>query len=102
MRFCYYVFDKSIYEYKECEDWLEIRRKDGKDINYNGDLEADEFSEILYNSLLKREGKELAEKYKNSCNPKVYSIWSEYYQVIDNNDLENHVGVDVFIVVDRN
>jgi len=99
----YYVFNKNIYEYKYREDGVEIRRKDGKDIDYEGDIEPVIFDEDHYKCILKYEGEKRAEDYKNSCNPKIYTIYSGNYQIIDDNYyLENHVGVDVFIVVDYN
>ena len=102
--FRYYVFDKNIYEYKDCgKEGVEIRRKDGKDINYNGDIEVEEFDEELYNYFLKMEekGEKLAEHYKNRCNPKVYFIDSYYHQIIDSDEIINYSGNDIFIVIDN-
>ena len=103
MRIYYYLFDKSIYNYTATEDGVEIRRNDGKDIDFEGYIEPLVFDEDQYNCILKFEGKERAEEYKNTCNPKVHFIWSDNYHIIDDDYyLENHLGVDVFLVVEYN
>ena len=99
--FRYYVFDKNIYKYKVCRDWIEIKRNDGNDINYNGDLEPEEFNEYYYNDLIHWNLEDIANDYKNSCSPKVHLIKSCNHQIIDSDEIKNYSGVDVFIVIDN-
>ena len=98
--FRYYVFDKNKYKYKDCEEWVEIRRIDGKDINYEDDLEIEEFNEHYYNDLLHWNRKDIAIKYKNSCCSKVHLIMSSNHQIIDSDEIKNYSNSDVFIVID--
>ena len=50
-------------------------------IGSNIDLLITHFDEDHYNCILKYEGEKRAEEYKNSCNPKIYTIYSGNYQI---------------------
>ena len=93
---------KNIYEYKRHEDWIEIRRKDGKDINYeDDDLEAEEFNEYYYNNLIHWNREDLANDYKNTCSSKVHLIKCCYYEIIDSDEIKNYSSANIFIVIDN-
>ena len=75
MRVFYYLFDKSIYNYTETGDGVEIRRNDGQDIDVDGKLEP------------------------NTDDNKTYTIYAENYHIIE--DFETH-NDNVFLVVEYN
>ena len=75
MRIYYYLFDKSIYNYTETEQGVEIRRNDGQDIDIDGKLEP------------------------NTDNNKLYIIYAYNYHIIE--DLETN-NKNVFLVVEFN
>ena len=64
MRIFYYLFDKSIYNYTETNDGVEIRRNDGQNIDVDSNLEP------------------------NGNDDKTYIIYAENYHVIENDDFE--------------
>ena len=76
MRIYYYLFDKSIYNYTETKEGVEIRRNDGQDID------------------------ELNDKFEsNSDDNKTYIIYAYNYHIIEDFETNNK---NVFLVVEFN
>ena len=75
MRIYYYLFDKSIYNYTETKEGVEIRRNDGQDIDVDDKLEP------------------------NTNDNKTYTIYVEYYHIIEDFETKNK---NVFLVVEFN
>ena len=75
MRVFYYLFDKSIYNYTDIRDGVEIRRNDGQDIDVDGKLEP------------------------NTDDNKTYAIYAWNYHIIENFETHND---NVFLVVEYN
>ena len=76
MRIYYYLFDKSIYNYTETKEGVEIRRNDGQDID------------------------ELNDKFEsNSDDNKLYIIYAYNYHIIEDFETNNK---NMFLVVEYN
>ena len=75
MRIYYYLFDKSIYNYTETKEGVEIRRNDGQDIDVDGKLEP------------------------NTDDNKLYTIYAYNYHIIEDFETNNK---NVFLVVEFN
>ena len=75
MRVFYYLFDKSIYNYTETKEGVEIRRNDGQDIDVDGKLEP------------------------NTDDNKTYVIYAWNYHIIEDFETNNK---NVFLVVEYN
>ena len=76
MRIYYYLFDKSIYNYTETKEGVEIRRNDGQDID------------------------ELNDKFEsNSDDNKLYIIYAYNYHIIEDFETNNK---NMFLVVEFN
>ena len=74
MRIYYYLFDKSIYNYTETKEGVEIRRNDGQDID------------------------ELNDKFEsNSDDNKLYIIYAYNYHIIEDFETNNK---NMFLVVE--
>ena len=71
------MFDKLLYNYTETKDGIEIRRNDGKDIDVDGNLEA------------------------NGSDNKTYTIYAYSYHIIEDFDFETN-NKNVFLVVEYN
>ena len=112
-----YLFDKRIYQYTKIEHGVEIRRKDGQDIDISGNLQPDGMPDYVWNDDSDPDawgdgddlwGSEITDEgtlvnrpidNKEGYDFKTHTIWSRHYEVID--DVESHIdNDDVFIVID--
>ena len=76
MRVYYYLFDKSIYNYIETAQGVEIRRNDGQDIDEAKDM------------------------FESNCDDnKTYIIYAESYHIIEDFETNNK---NMFLVVEYN